>query len=95
VKELRICNLIHINRSKKEASKLFVNIYSSSNIDGVRKEIEEYRYTVINIWNIKKQLRFFSRTCSCSMSSYNLRTIIKISINKIIIKKSDYYFIAK
>jgi hypothetical protein len=30
-------------------------MHPSSNIDDIRKEIENHKHTVTNIWNIKKQ----------------------------------------
>jgi len=45
------------NKPKQERSFEVVlkYIYSSSNIDDIRKEIDDHRHIVTNIWNIKKQ----------------------------------------
>jgi len=58
IKELKSRNTeFHTYKPKQEKScKVILKyIYPSSNVDNIRKEIEDHGYTITNIWNIKKQ----------------------------------------
>jgi len=48
---------IYIYKSKQEKSFKIVlkHIHATAYLDDIKKEIENLRYTVSNIWNIKKQ----------------------------------------
>jgi len=68
---------------KQERSfKIFRHNHATTNVDNIRKAIEDQAYTVTNI-------KALVRPFPCSMSSYKPRAIIRISM------RLDHFFIAK